>query len=85
MKNLSVKFTHDQQQIIDYLKEQITAGKTYFKSSRIGEALSLSSKTVGTNLTKISQKHKTLKISPYADCGTATTCKIEIMRKLRGS
>jgi hypothetical protein len=85
MREIAVKFTKDQQQIIDYLKEQISAGKMYFKAKHIGKDLNLSSRVVGTNLIKILKKERALKILPYADNGTATTWKIEIMRKIRGN
>jgi hypothetical protein len=44
--------TDKQQRILAYLREKGTT-KTYFKSRLIGEALDMSAKEVGTNMTAI--------------------------------
>ncbi len=44
--------TDKQQRILAYLREK-AATKTYFKSRLIGEALDMSAKEVGTNMTAI--------------------------------
>ena len=44
--------TDKQQRILNYLREK-GATKTYFKSRLIGEALDMSAKEVGTNMTAI--------------------------------
>jgi hypothetical protein len=77
------QFTEDQQHIIDYLKAQVAAGQKYFKAKHIGIDLNMSPRAVGTNLIKISKKHRTLKISAYAET-TATTWYIEYNRYARG-
>jgi len=82
MKKISYSFTKDQQNIINYLKEQVLNGKTYFKSKHIGLDLNLSSKTVGTNLLKISKKHKTLKILAYAEA-SATTWRVAYKHRVK--
>jgi hypothetical protein len=84
MQKIIKQYTDDQQSIITYLKAQISEGKKYFKSKHIGIDLNMSPRTVGTNLIKISKKHKTLKISAYADNGTATTWRIEYNRYAKG-
>jgi hypothetical protein len=79
MRKLSYSFTKDQQNIINYLKEQVSSGKIYFKAKHIGEAVSLSPRSVGVNLVKISKKHRTLKIIAWSEA-SATTWRIEYNR-----
>jgi len=83
MQKIVKEYTDDQQHIIDYLKRQVSIGQKYFKSKHIGLDLNMSPRTVGTNLIKISKKHKTLKILRYAET-TAVTWMVEYNRYARG-
>jgi FixJ family two-component response regulator len=83
MQKTVKEYTEDQENIISYLKEQVAAGQTYFKSKHIADDLHISSKSVGTNLIKISKKHKTLQIVRWSRA-LAVTWKVEYNRYARG-
>ena len=76
-------YTENQKSIIDYLKQQVSEGKIFFKAKHIAGELNLSSKEVGTNLIKLSKKHNTLKIVAWSKA-IATTWRVERKQKTRG-
>lgn len=69
-------YTEDQQEIINYLKEQIDGGKVYFKAKDMGKDLGMSPYSIGGNLFKLSKKCKTLKIIQWS-CSNSITWRIE--------
>lgn len=66
--------TDKQQRIIDYLRQNAQT-KTYFKSWRIGEALGLSAKEVGTNMARIANQDNALQIQQWG-YSSGTTWKV---------
>jgi hypothetical protein len=63
-----------QHQILEYLREH-AGTRTYFKSRLIGEALDLSAKEVGTNMTAIQNGECSLSVEKWG-YSSSTTWKV---------
>lgn len=70
IKNIKTKckitYTENQEKIIQYLKECVANGGTYFKSKHIAKDLNMSSKEVGANMCILEKNCDDLKITRYA-------------------
>ncbi|EMA36576.1 DUF7123 family protein [Halococcus hamelinensis] len=63
-----------QRRIFEYLREHV-ATRTYFKSRLIGEAVGLSAKEVGTNMTAIQNSEGPLSVEKWG-YSSSTTWKV---------
>lgn len=70
----SSALSEKQRQILNYLREHADT-KTYFKSRLIGEALGLSAKEVGTNMTAIQNGECALSVEKWG-YSSSTTWKV---------
>jgi biotin operon repressor len=65
-----------QERILSYLREH-AATKTYFKSRLIGEALGMSAKEVGTNITAIHEGEFDVEVEKWG-YSSGTTWKVTV-------
>jgi hypothetical protein len=70
----ATNLTDKQQRILSYLREKAVT-KTYFKSRLIGEALNLSAKEVGANMTAICEGECELNVEKWG-YSSGTTWKV---------
>ena len=70
------ELTPKQQRILGYLRRE-GATRTYFKSRRIGEALDLSAKEVGTNMPPIVESDVDVEIERWG-YSSGTTWKVTV-------
>lgn len=68
-----------QTKILRYLEENIEEGENYFKSKFISDELDMSSKEIGTNMLRLSERCETLSIEKWG-YASATTWKVETVR-----
>ena len=70
----SATLSEKQHRILEYLREH-AGNKTYFKSRLIGEALGLSAKEVGTNMTALQNGDCALSVEKWG-YSSSTTWKV---------
>jgi len=64
-----------QSEIVDYLESKVDDGKCYFKSKFMSEELGMSSKEIGTNMLRLSERCERLSIEKWS-YASATTWKV---------
>jgi hypothetical protein len=64
-----------QSEIVDYLESRVEEGKCYFKSKFMSEELGMSSKEIGTNMLRLSERCERLSIEKWS-YASATTWKV---------
>jgi hypothetical protein len=64
-----------QSEIVDYLESRVNEGKCYFKSKFMSEELGMSSKEIGTNMLRLSERCERLSIEKWS-YASATTWKV---------
>ncbi|MFP4632162.1 MAG: DUF7123 family protein [Halobacteriota archaeon] len=65
-----------QTKIADYLRDKAEAGKVYFKSKFMADELEMSSKEIGTNMLRLSERCDDLEIEKWS-YASATTWRVE--------
>jgi hypothetical protein len=65
------------EKITTHLRDKVSSGDRYFKSSHIGADLDLSAKEVGANLVYISRDVEDLEIKTWAQSSKARTWLVE--------
>lgn len=68
--------SHDQEIIVDYLKNGMKHGKRYFKSKYIAKELGMTPRIVGVNLTRLSNDYREIKIEKWS-YSKSTTWRVE--------
>ena len=64
-----------QSEIVDYLESKVDDGKCYFKSKFMSDELGMSSKEIGTNMLRLSERCERLSIEKWS-YASATTWKV---------
>ncbi len=65
-----------QAEIVEYLEDRVEDGKCYFKSKFISDDLDMSSREIGTNMLRLSERCERLSIEKWS-YASATTWKVE--------
>jgi len=68
----TIKYTDDQRRLIEYLREGVLKGKTYYKSKHIATEIGMSPKTVGSNILYIAKTYKELVIHRWSYSNSTT-------------
>lgn len=64
--------TDEDQRIVAYLRDSVSAGESYFRSKNIAEALGLSSKQVGARLPHLDEKTDEVEIEKWGRSRSTT-------------
>jgi DNA-binding Lrp family transcriptional regulator len=64
--------SEEDRQILDYLREQVARGESYFRSRNIAEQLGLSSKQVGARLPKLDEETDDVEIEKWGRARSTT-------------
>jgi hypothetical protein len=65
-----------QSEIVKYLEDRVEDGKCYFKSKFMSDDLDMSSREIGTNMLRLSERCDRLSIEKWS-YASATTWKVE--------
>jgi hypothetical protein len=65
-----------QSEIVEYLESKVEDGKCYFKSKFMSDELGMSSKEIGTNMLRLSERCEELSIEKWS-YASATTWKVQ--------
>ncbi|MFW5983738.1 MAG: DUF7123 family protein [Halobacteria archaeon] len=65
-----------QSRIVEYLEDRVQDGKCYFKSKFMSDDLDMSSREIGTNMLRLSERCDRLSIEKWS-YASATTWKVE--------
>ena len=65
-----------QSEIVEYLEDRVDDGKCYFKSKFMSDDLDMSSREIGTNMLRLSERCDSLSIEKWS-YASATTWKVE--------
>lgn len=65
-----------QTEIVEYLESKVDEGKCYFKSKFMSDELGMSSKEIGTNMLRLSERCERLSIEKWS-YASATTWKVK--------
>ena len=66
------QLSEEDQQILDYLREQVSRGESYFRSKNIADHLGLSSKQVGVRLSKLDDETDEVEIEKWGRARSTT-------------
>ncbi len=66
------QLSEEDQQILDYLREQVARGESYFRSKNIADHLGLSSKQVGVRLSKLDEETDDVEIEKWGRARSTT-------------
>lgn len=69
--------TDEDQRILAYLRDSVSAGESYFRSKNIAKALGLSSKQVGARLPHLDEKSDEVEIEKWGR-SRSTTWKVTL-------
>ena len=72
-----VKYTNDQCRLIEYLRDGVMKGKTYYKSKHIATEIGMTPKTVGSNIMYLARTYKDLAIQRWS-YSNSTTWKVTL-------
>ncbi|XGI83104.1 hypothetical protein ACEU6E_07420 [Halorutilales archaeon Cl-col2-1] len=71
-----MELTDDQRAIVELLSERFEDGDVFFKSREISRELGMSSRKVGANLRRISEKYDRLSVERWSE-SNSTTWRVE--------
>jgi len=66
------ELSEEDEQILDYLRKQVSRGESYFRSKNIAESLGLSSKQVGARLPKLAEASDDVDIEKWGRARSTT-------------
>ncbi|SDK08954.1 hypothetical protein SAMN05216226_11747 [Halovenus aranensis] len=64
--------SEEDRQILDYLREQVSRGESYFRSKNIANHIGLSSKQVGARLPKLDEETDDVEIEKWGRARSTT-------------
>ena len=65
-------FTEEDERIVSYLRESVSAGDRYFRAKNIADAIGLSSKQVGVRLPQLAEKSDDVDIEKWSRAKSTT-------------
>ena len=65
-------YSDEEQRILAYLRDSVSAGQQYFRAKNIADAIDLSSKQVGSRLPKLSEKSEDVDIEKWGRSRSTT-------------
>jgi len=66
------EFTEEDERIVSYLRESVSAGERYFRAKNIAEAIGLSAKQVGARLPQLAEKSEDVDIEKWGRARSTT-------------
>ncbi|MBB6647706.1 DUF7123 family protein [Halobellus ruber] len=66
------EFTEEDERIVSYLRESVSAGERYFRAKNIADAIGLSAKQVGARLPKLGEKSEDVDIEKWGRARSTT-------------
>jgi len=66
------EFSEEEQRILEYLRERVTAGEGYFRAKGIAESIGLSAKQVGVRLPRLAEKSDDVDIEKWGRARSTT-------------
>lgn len=67
-----IDLSEEDRQILDYLRDQVSRGESYFRSKNIAEHIGLSSKQVGARLPKLDEETDDVEIEKWGRARSTT-------------
>lgn len=65
-------FTHEDRQILAYLRDSVSRGERYFRSKNIADQLGLTSKQVGVRLPRLAERTDEIEIEKWGRAKSTT-------------
>ena len=65
-------FTEEDERIVSYLRESVSAGDRYFRAKNIADAIGLSAKQVGARLPQLAEKSEEVDIEKWGRARSTT-------------
>ena len=65
-------FTEEDERIVSYLRESVSAGDRYFRAKNIADAIGLSAKQVGARLPQLAEKSEDVDIEKWGRARSTT-------------
>jgi Mn-dependent DtxR family transcriptional regulator len=66
------KFSEEDRQILEYLRESVSRGESYFRSKNIAAQLELSAKQVGARLPRLAEEAEEVEIEKWGRARSTT-------------
>lgn len=66
------ELSEEDRQILEYLRDQVSRGESYFRSKNIAEQLGLSAKQVGARLHKLNEESDDVEIEKWGRARSTT-------------
>jgi hypothetical protein len=66
------EFTEEDERIVSYLRESVSAGDRYFRAKNIADAIGLSAKQVGARLPQLAEKSDDVDIEKWGRARSTT-------------
>lgn len=66
------ELSEEDRRILEYLRESASRGESYFRAKNIAEQIGLSSKQVGTRLSKLAEKAEDVDIEKWGRARSTT-------------
>ena len=67
-----VDFSEEDRRILEYLRESVSRGESYFRAKNIAEQLGLSSKQVGARLPRLAEEADEVEIEKWGRARSTT-------------
>lgn len=67
-----VQFSEEDRRILDYLRESVARGESYFRAKNIADQLGLSSKQVGARLPRLAEEAEEVDIEKWGRARSTT-------------
>ncbi len=71
------EFSNEEQRILEFLRESVAGGESYFRAKNIAKHLGLSSKQVGSRLPRLAEKSEDVDIEKWGRA-RSTTWKVSL-------
>ena len=66
------EFTEEDERIVSYLRESVSAGERYFRAKNIADAIGLSAKQVGARLPRLGEQSEEVDIEKWGRARSTT-------------
>lgn len=66
------EFSKEDRKILEYLRDSVSRGESYFRAKNIAEHLGLSSKQVGARLPKLAEESEEIEIEKWGRAKSTT-------------
>ena len=66
------EFSKEDRKILEYLRDSVSRGESYFRAKNIAEHLGLSSKQVGARLPKLAEESEEIEIEKWGRARSTT-------------